>query len=80
LTIGTDNVQSAFRYRLLQLITDYEHFIPLNLPIETPIDTIDMIHTRFWKTHWLAGLYIHDLKQSLLSLEEAKPSRSKVLN
>eukprot|EP01126_Amoeba_proteus_P012563 TRINITY_DN1517_c0_g1_i1.p1 TRINITY_DN1517_c0_g1~~TRINITY_DN1517_c0_g1_i1.p1 ORF type:complete len:1213 (-),score=223.50 TRINITY_DN1517_c0_g1_i1:872-4249(-) len=40
---------------LFKVITDYEHYIPLCLPIQTPVDTCESLLIKFWKNHYLSG-------------------------
>jgi len=72
-----DHSATVFRFRFLQIVTDYEHYVQLNLPVYTPIDSLDVTSTKFWQQHYLTGLYLNELRQSLLGGEESKITRSK---
>lgn len=63
---------AEFRVRFLQIVTDYEHYVPLNLPSYTPIDSIDVLPTKFWQQHYLVGLFINELRHMLIGDDSAK--------
>lgn len=77
--IGTEAVVTIFKFRFLQICSDFEHYSPLNLPIETTIDSIESLQLKFWRDHWLAGLYLNELKASLLGSEGTKLTRTKAI-
>lgn len=61
LTSGEHCDQSNERcIKFLRLISDYEHYVPLILPFETPVDTATMLETKIWKNHYIAG-FLHDI-------------------
>lgn len=71
--IDRENAAAAeFRIRFLQIITDYEHYVPLNTPSYTTIDSIESVPTKFWQHHYLAGLFINELRHMLTADESGK--------
>lgn len=74
-----DHSATVFRFRFLQIVTDYEHYVQLNLPVYTPIDSLEVTPTKFWQQHYLAGLYLNELRNALLAGEESKITRSKAI-
>jgi len=63
----SEAVLVKFKFAMLQVIVDHEHYIPLNLPIELPIISVPAIAIQFWKTHFLAGLLVHEVCHCLLT-------------
>ena len=74
-----DHSATVFRFRFLQIVTDYEHYVQLNLPSYTPVDSLDVVPLKFWQHHYLAGLYLNELRSALLSGDDSKITRSKAI-
>jgi hypothetical protein len=51
----------------------------MNLPIDSTIDSIDTLQLKFWKNHYVAGLFINELRTLVLGGEAMKLTRSKAI-
>lgn len=63
------------KFDFLRIIADYEHYIALNIPSSTEIESIQKIVTHFWKDHFLSGLII---EQQFVSLNSDQPAIRKI--
>lgn len=59
------------KFDFLRVVTDYEHYVALNLPYSTEIENHQKIFTHFWKDHFLSGLII---EQQFISLTSENPA------
>lgn len=52
-----------FKFRFLKIICDYEHFVPLNLPVSDDLSSTNIVDIKsaYWKKHFLAGLLIDEV-------------------
>jgi hypothetical protein len=63
---GIDKSEDIFRvtavFSFLKTICDYEHFLPLNIPVATEtIDTVVDLNTKFWQKHFLIGILLSEV-------------------
>jgi len=47
----------------LKIISDYEHYVALNIPIEGTVATVDQLLASFWQRHYLAGYLLSTLEK-----------------
>jgi hypothetical protein len=61
-----------FKFRFLKIVCDYEHYIPLNLPVSDDLSSTNIVDIKsaYWKKHFLAGLLIDEVGKYI-----NKPSR-----
>jgi hypothetical protein len=54
------------KFKFLQILVDYEHYIPLNLPVIRPIESLDLgqLLDQWWRQHFLAGLLLKQIDMS----------------
>ncbi|KAL6049946.1 RasGEF domain-containing protein [Balamuthia mandrillaris] len=52
------------KFKFLQILLDYEHYIPLNLPRPQRITSLDVdqLINDFWSNHFLAGLLLKEVE------------------
>ncbi|KAL6054781.1 dedicator of cytokinesis protein 7 isoform X5 [Balamuthia mandrillaris] len=51
----------TYKFLFLRTICDYEHYVPLNLPLETSISSVPTIQEDFWRNHPIAGLLLNEV-------------------
>jgi hypothetical protein len=58
-----DVVLVQFKFQFLKIICDYEHYVPLNIPVADDLSHVKVVEikTTFWKNHFLAGLVIDEI-------------------
>ena len=52
---------AQLQFNFLAIITSYEHYVPLNLPLPDRIDAIPKIISLFWEKHFLVGLLLNEI-------------------
>jgi len=52
-------ISLSFTY--LKIVTDYEHYIPLNLPLPDRITDLNQLCDKLWQKHFLVGLVINEV-------------------
>eukprot|EP01102_Stenamoeba_stenopodia_P018092 TRINITY_DN6594_c0_g1_i2.p1 TRINITY_DN6594_c0_g1~~TRINITY_DN6594_c0_g1_i2.p1 ORF type:complete len:603 (-),score=115.58 TRINITY_DN6594_c0_g1_i2:1059-2867(-) len=57
------------KFSFLRIICDYEHFIPLNLPITQPLASINNLTLTNWKRHFLIAILLQEVATHLNSSE-----------
>jgi len=70
-------ITTIFRFKFLQALGDFEHYVVLNQPSIHPFDRGNSMRLSFWKSHFIAGHYINEFRILLLSGEEGRLTRSK---
>jgi hypothetical protein len=72
-------VTTIFRFKFLQTLSEFEHYVPLNHPIIQPVTDTSAVAMRisFWRQHFLAGHYINEFQMLLLTGEEGRITRAK---
>eukprot|EP01128_Nolandella_sp_AFSM9_P012399 TRINITY_DN923_c0_g1_i2.p1 TRINITY_DN923_c0_g1~~TRINITY_DN923_c0_g1_i2.p1 ORF type:complete len:2049 (-),score=477.04 TRINITY_DN923_c0_g1_i2:42-6188(-) len=67
--------------RFHNIISSYEHFVPLNQPYVTKVSTIKFLQKQLWQQHFLVGIMIDALEKACtFSLgEEENPIRLKAI-
>eukprot|EP00026_Physarum_polycephalum_P000113 Phypoly_transcript_00113.p1 GENE.Phypoly_transcript_00113~~Phypoly_transcript_00113.p1 ORF type:complete len:2230 (+),score=343.31 Phypoly_transcript_00113:65-6691(+) len=49
-------------FSFLKTISDYEHFLPLNIPVATEtVDSVIDLHLKFWQNHILIGILLSEV-------------------
>jgi hypothetical protein len=61
-----DKKEDIFRvtavFSFLKTICDYEHFLPLNIPVATEtIDSVIDLNAKFWQNHFLIGILLSEV-------------------
>jgi len=69
---------SLLRLTFLRVITDYEHYVPLNVPHDISIHNVDVIQKDFKKKHYLSGLLLVDAHKMITS--DVTSIRTRVLS
>jgi len=59
----------ALKFDFVKIVCGYEHFIPLNFPlqssVEKPFEKVTNIHRDFWERHFLAGWLLNEVSIAL---------------
>jgi len=60
-------VITEFKFRFLKIICDYEHYLPLNLPLADDLSHTNIMDIKraYWKRHFLAGLVIDEIEKCM---------------
>ena len=57
------------KFTLLNIIANFQHYIPLNFPLEIEVESIDIYNTDimhlFWSRHFLSGLILNEINESI---------------
>jgi len=66
------------KFKFLQILMDYEHYVPLNLPVIQSIESLDLsrLLNHWWRQHFLSGLL---LKQIDMSRDELPAVRTQAI-
>ena len=63
----------AFKFVVLEVLSDFEHYVPLNQPLvhsiwqSTKTPSISNLELEFWNAHPLVGLFLHEVRRCLRS-------------
>ena len=68
---NTGNYESTkiVKFTLLNIIANYQHYIPLNFCMDVDVETIDFYNVDipqvFWSRHFLSGLLLNEIAESI---------------
>jgi hypothetical protein len=63
---AADNIVLVeFKFQFLKIVCDYEHYVPLNLPVADDLSHTKVVEIKptYWKNHFLAGLVIDEISK-----------------
>eukprot|EP00727_Mastigamoeba_balamuthi_P011535 m51a1_g7003 hypothetical protein (2666) ;mRNA; r:212191-222239 len=81
LSPGKVSVLYYLQFEFLNVVADYEYFLPLDLPLPESVDTIDNLCDTLFQKHPLSGLIIREAFRSLSSPnEDARAQALQCLN
>ena len=79
---GSDLFLATVKFTFIRIITNYEYYIPLNLPIDITLSespTLDDMHMRWMKEHFLVGLVVREVRAGLLQNQRIREQSIQLL-
>lgn len=67
ITAGYSLFVTSLKFDFLKVIIDYEHYVPLNVPHDIGISSLEKLQKAFKKKHYLSGLLLKDVSEFIAS-------------
>ncbi len=64
---GEERLVLGLKWKLLRIVADHPHYVPLNLPIPKKVPQASNVLASFFRNHFLAGLLIRSMRSCIVA-------------